>query len=475
MKTFNIIAAIDEKFGIGKDGKMPWYIPSDLKYFKYITKKTTNISKMNAIIMGRNTWNSISSKYKPLVDRINIIVTNSDEDFFGAHTEINLISALELAYSFDNLEDIFVIGGGKIYEEALNLSNLSSEWILNKLYITRVNGDFGCDVFFPRELIQPNKCKFIESLPEKIENNFLFKITTYEHMSNKKIIYQEHEYLSLLKRIMLHGKSKSNRTGIKVLSKFGERLNFNLRGGVFPLLTTKKMFTRGIIEELLWFLRGQTDASILQEKNVHIWDGNSTREYLDSVGLKHLNEGDIGPGYGFQWKHFGADYYNCKTEYAGEGIDQVEYIRDLLQNDKDSRRIILSAWNPTNLREMALPPCHVLYQFYTQGRELSLNVYLRSNDLFLGCPFNIASSALLLYMMASICDYDVAELNLFIGDAHIYSNHIRQVREQLSRTPMSFPTLEILRIPKSISEFEVSDFKFKDYNSYSAIPAKMAV
>ena len=188
MKTFNIIAAIDEKFGIGKDGKMPWYIPSDLKYFKYITKKTTNISKMNAIIMGRNTWNSISSKYKPLVDRINIIVTNSDEDFFGAHTEMNLISALELAYSFNNLEDIFVIGGGKIYEEALNLSNLSSEWILNKLYITRVNGDFGCDVLFPRELIQPNKCKFIESLPEKIENNFLFKITTYEHMSNKKIM-----------------------------------------------------------------------------------------------------------------------------------------------------------------------------------------------------------------------------------------------------------------------------------------------
>ena len=193
------------------------------------------------------------------------------------------------------------------------------------------------------------------------------------------------------------------------------------------------------------------------------------------LGLKQLNDGDIGPGYGFQWKHFGAEYFNCKTNYKGEGTDQIKYIQELLRTNQDSRRIILSAWNPEKLNEMALPPCHVLYQFYTNRDELSMNVYLRSNDLFLGCPFNIASSALFLYMIGSTCNYKIADLNLFIGDAHIYTNHILQVREQLSRIPNIFPTIEIKRIPNDITEFEVSDFNIINYNCHKPIKAEMAV
>lgn len=184
-------------------------------------------------------------------------------------------------------------------------------------------------------------------------------------------------------------------------------MRFNLRDNVFPLLTTKRVFWRGVVEELLWFIRGSTNAKELSQKDVHIWDANSSREFLDSCGFTNRKEGDLGPVYGFQWRHYGAKYQNMDTDYSGQGIDQLKQIIDKIQHSPNDRRIIMSAWNPGDISEMALPPCHCLVQFYVNNGELSCQLYQRSADMGLGVPFNIASYSLLTYMLAHISNLKV--------------------------------------------------------------------
>ena len=214
------------------------------------------------------------------------------------------------------------------------------------------------------------------------------------------------------------------------------------------------MFVRGITEELLWFLRGETDNKILQDKNVHIWDGNSTREFLDKVGLNHLREGDIGAAYGFQFRHFGAEYENCDTDYTGKGFDQVKYVLDQIRNNPNSRRIILNLWNPPFLDKAVLPPCHMVYQFRVYNNTLSCSMYQRSGDIGLGVPFNIASAALMTYLFAHMTGLQPGELTHTIGDAHIYNNHIEAMKEQLNRVPLPFPKLKLKdRDQKDIGDY----------------------
>ena len=263
------------------------------------------------------------------------------------------------------------------------------------------------------------------------------------------------QYLDLLKKIMDEGAVKTDRTGTGTKSIFGYQMRFDLSKG-FPLLTTKKVFTRGIIEELLWFLAGDTNKKHLQEKNVHIWD-----EWGDD------ETGELGPVYGHQWRAWDT--------YDGGHIDQIANVVDLIKNHPDSRRILVNAWNVAQVDQMALPPCHCLFQFYVANGKLSCQLYQRSADVFLGVPFNIASYALLTMMLAQVCGLEPGEFVHTTGDTHLYLNHMDQVKEQLSRTPRALPTMHLNPEVKDIFAFKIEDFTLEGYDPWPAIKAPVAV
>ncbi|XP_044749334.1 thymidylate synthase-like isoform X2 [Coccinella septempunctata] len=251
-------------------------------------------------------------------------------------------------------------------------------------------------------------------------------------------------------------------------------MRYSLRES-FPLLTTKRVFWRGVVEELLWFIRGSTNALELRAKNVNIWDGNSTREYLDSVGLTDRIEGDLGPVYGFQWRHYGAEYKDMFTDYTGQGIDQLENVIETLKSNPNDRRIIMCSWNPIDLPKMALPPCHCLVQFYVANNELSCMLYQRSADMGLGVPFNIASYALLTNMIAHITGLKPGEFIHTLGDSHVYLNHVEALKVQLQRKPRPFPILKIKRKIDKLEDFTFEDFELIDYKPHPKIEMAMAV
>jgi thymidylate synthase len=285
----------------------------------------------------------------------------------------------------------------------------------------------------------------------------------------------ESQYINLIKHILENGISKDDRTGIGTLSIFSYNMTFNLRES-FPLLTTKKVYWKGVVEELLWFISGSTDSNILKEKGVKIWEGNSSREFLDSRGLSHYDQGDIGAGYGFQWRHFGAKYTNMYDNYEGQGIDQLKNVIYKIKNTPDDRRIIMSAWNPTDLDKMALPPCHIFVQFWvdTNKKELHSQMYQRSCDVGLGVPFNIASYALLTCIIAKLCDLTPGDFHYCMGDTHIYKNHIDAMKLQITRDPYDFPKINIKDIT-DIDNITADDIELLDYKYYANIKMNIAV
>jgi len=264
----------------------------------------------------------------------------------------------------------------------------------------------------------------------------------------------ERGYLDLLSDVLQNGARKTDRTGTGTLSVFGRQLRFGLADS-FPLLTTKKLHTKSILTELLWFLRGDTNVKWLQERGVTIWD-----EWADE-------NGNLGPVYGYQWRHWRTP--------DGREIDQIQNLIGSLKTKPDSRRHIVSAWNPADVDKMALPPCHALFQFYVANGRLSCQMYQRSADLFLGVPFNIASYAALTLMVAQVTDLKPGEFVLTLGDAHIYLNHLDQVREQLTRSPRPFPKLKLNPAVKELLEFRYEDFTLEGYDPHPAIKAPIAV
>lgn len=262
------------------------------------------------------------------------------------------------------------------------------------------------------------------------------------------------QYLSLLNRILTDGATKTDRTGTGTMSVFGNQMRFNLADG-FPLLTTKKLHLKSIIYELLWFLRGDTNVHYLQEHGVRIWN-----EWADE-------NGDLGPVYGHQWRSW--------PDYNGGTIDQIQNVLDLIRNHPDSRRMIVSAWNPAEVEQMALPPCHCLFQFYVADGKLSLQLYQRSADTFLGVPFNIASYALLLQMMAQVSGLEPGEFIHTTGDTHLYLNHLDQARLQLTRTPRPLPKMRINPDVKNLFDFHYEDFQLEGYDPWPHISAQVSV
>lgn len=262
------------------------------------------------------------------------------------------------------------------------------------------------------------------------------------------------QYLDLLSHIMEHGTQKSDRTGTGTRSVFGYQMRFNLADG-FPLLTTKKLHLKSIIHELLWFLKGDTNAKYLQENGVRIWN-----EWADE-------NGDLGHIYGYQWRSW--------PDYNGGHIDQISEVIETIKNNPDSRRIIVSAWNVADLPNMNLPPCHAFFQFYVADGKLSLQLYQRSADTFLGVPFNIASYALLLMMVAQVTGLEVGDFVHTLGDAHIYNNHFEQIQEQLLREPRKLPRMVINPDVKNIFDFKYEDFSLEDYDPHPHIKGIVAV
>ena len=284
----------------------------------------------------------------------------------------------------------------------------------------------------------------------------------------------EYQYLNLVNNVLDNGYWEMGRNG-RTKSLFGASMRFSLADGQIPILTTKKTAWKACLKELIWFIRGDTDNAILQSQGVHIWDANTTREFLDSRGLIYSPEGFIGPGYGWQWRNLNGEYHPTKL-CDTKGVDQLQQIIDALKDpaQRTSRRLVMSAWNPCQLDQMALPPCHILCQFNVHdGNKLSCAMYQRSVDIMLGSPFNIASYAFLTHLLAKHCGLIAHEFVYFMGNVHIYEDHIDAAREQLTRVPYEFPKVAISQVRENINDYVVDDFIVSDYQHHSLLKMKM--
>ena len=287
-------------------------------------------------------------------------------------------------------------------------------------------------------------------------------------------IHDENQYLNLINDILNEGIMINGRNG-NAKTIFGSAMHFDLTNGTIPILTTKRTAWKTCLKELLWFISGSTSNDILQKNNVKIWNGNSSREYLDSRGLYNLRENDLGPVYGHQWRFFNAKYTNCDDNYLNKGVDQLQYIIDNLKNPETrySRRLIMSAWNPCQLNEMALPPCHILAQFNVIDNKLSCSLYQRSGDVGLGVPFNIASYSFLTHLIAKHCNLEPYEFVYYLGNCHIYDDHLESLKIQINRIPKKFPVLEILNKKDNINDYSLDDFNIYNYECHKKIVMEM--
>lgn len=472
---YELILASDVNFGIGFEGHLPWpKMPTDMEFFK--TKTTDNI-----VIMGRKTWQSIPSRFRPLADRVNIVVSSIKSKDLDPPTK-QLVESGKLLW-FNSMLDIvrwvdkyvdgdgkgmtpYIIGGWDVYKWFLEHD------IVYKIHLNMIENDYKVDTHFDRKYLKKFTMSSITTLDKGSDTTPPICLYEYKYSD----INGERSYLSHLSRL-LNGNYRKNRTGISTYSLFCPGpLRFNLRNKSFPLLTTKKMVIRQILVELQFYLSGKSDSNILNMQGVKVWNGNTTRDFLDSRGLKHYKEGDMGPSYSFNYRHFGAEYKGCQEDYTGQGFDQVKYCIDLIKNDPSSRRIMINLWDPSKIDQMALPPCMYSYQFYVEDKTLHCHASLRSSDTFLGLPWNIGTAALLTCMMAHVCDLEPGDLTITTNDAHIYENHINAVKEQLLRSPYPFPLLNFKAgTSKNIYEIEFGDIELLAYHTYPRLVAPMAV
>ncbi len=470
MKKFNVILATDLNGGFGLNNQLPWDIPVDFEFFKSITKQNSILpginDEPNILIMGRKTWESMDCK--PLPKRISFVITTKYNelnknrppntmffpDFLSAYVE----SCLKVNSS------IWVIGGKQIYDTALR------HWACDKVYWTEIKGTFKADTFinmkeYPikwRSIIMKEGVNTLDS--EVYEMNF------HEGVMEPNI---ETQYLGTLYDVIISGDERQTRNAI-THSKFMKTLTCDLADG-FPLLTTKKMFWKGVVEELLFFIRGDTDSTKLSNKGVKIWEPNTTRDFLDSMGFDNYPVGEMGPMYGYQWRHFNKPYPSSDLE-TFQGIDQLKKVIEEIKADPTSRRIIMTDFNPQQVNQSVLYPCHsIVIQFYVEFNRLNCSMYQRSGDLFLGIPFNIASTSLLLHIVSQLTGLEPGKVHLLIGDYHIYDSHTEAVFEQLKRTPKNLPKLEMSLFGslKEVENATLSDFKIVGYESEPAIKAQM--
>ena len=473
-----IIVAFDSKNGIGKNNSIPWLLKSDLKHFKNVTTHSNNPLKENVVIMGRKTWESLPCK--PLKNRINIVLSRTPRNFNGALNAVSINNALEKLSTIENvnMDNIFIIGGESLYQETINMD------LCEKLYITEVYGKYDCDVNFPKI---PDSYEITSVSKFKEEDGIHFRNLVYTNRNyfrerfNEKYIWkniEEENYLTVLNELLKSGNENVDRTGVGTYSLFGKMFKYDL-SDTFPLLTTRRQFMRGIFEEFMFYLSGKTDNKILQEKKVHVWDGNTSREFLDKSNLSHYPEGDLGETYGFNFRHYGAEYKTCDENYEGQGFDQLTNVIDLIKNNPKSRRIIIDLWNSSTLHKAALPPCLCKYQFYvnTNDKKLDLMIYIRSSDYFLANNWNAATGALFVHLLCNVEGIDLTPgtLTVVTGDTHLYTSHVEQAKENIQRKSRPFPKLIVKNKKQNIEDFTYEDIELIGYKPYPSIKASMAV
>lgn len=444
-----IIVAVNEKYGIGLDGKIPWTCKSDLSKFRKITQNGT-------LIVGRKTCDSL-----PKLTERKVVCLSGSGDRGTWKNNVVVIS------SFEDLDKLiendphtryFVSGGTSVYNEYMRRRL--------PVHISYIKNDTKCDTYFDRKLLDG----YVVHVREEYDD-FTYMYMTWEGDNS------ERQYLDIARRILLDGTLRATRND-NVLSVFNGSMVFDLRDG-FPLLTTKKMFLKGIVEELLFFLRGDTDTTVLVDRGVNIWKGNTTKEFIGNMNLPYA-ENVMGPMYGYQWRHFNKPYKisenGTPVKDAG-GVDQLNNVVNLIRTDPTSRRIIMTAYNPEQAHEGVLYPCHsITIQFYVDGEYLDMFCYNRSQDFFLGTPYNIASSSLLLMIIAKICNKKPRKFHMSMGDIHIYESHIPVIRQQIDRVPFRKPNIEITRDiddVKDIHDLVFGDFKISGYISHSKLTAQM--
>lgn len=497
----NIIACVTNyknKLAIGRNNGLLFKLQRDMEFFKKITM--TNLDKnskieQNVVLMGRKTWFSISRERRPLKNRLNLILTN-DQNLLSISPYPRLpFSKLDKQVYFLTFDqflhfykmtnsNVFVIGGSEIYDLFLNSHNLKPDRVyLTEVYDYKIRDNLEPDCFMTP---LNESYKLIAVSEKEYDKGYELHYRFLQYKRYNDFISSEHEYLKLSQHILESGNSRPDRTGVGTISSFGHKMDFDISEFI-PLLTTKRVPWKHCIEELLWFMRGDTDAKILQRRGVKIWDGNTSREFLDSRGLTHYDVGILGKGYGWQWRFFGAKYSQAFADTSNidhnkvGGFDQLAYVENLLKTDPFSRRILMCYWNPPDFDKTALLPCHYSCQFYVTEkngeRYLSCLFNMRSNDFLLGNPFNIFSYAVLTYILAIRCDMKPDRLIYMGGDVHIYKNHIDQVKQQLARRPRSLPKLIVNPSVKfkSINEINITDFEVIGYFPHAPIRAPMAI
>lgn len=467
----NIIIATDNNWGFSKSGNIPWDIKEDRLHFARITKN-------NIVIMGRKTFETIKT---PLKNRINIVVSRNiiamDNVITCDSYKTAMASARAMQEHNESALSIFVIGGLRLYQEALcDVHNLQS------IYLTKLNKNYDCDMFLPLSFSSQNCHTFcLHESDEMTITKIIYFSKHYPEQINigPHVPTSEIQYLALLHDILTNGIKTDTRNGTTFSIFAPKDLRFNLLEG-FPLLTTKKMFWRAIVEELIMFINGITDATYLSDKKIHIWDGNTTEEFLKSRNLDY-SAGDMGPMYGWNWRHFSAEYINKDTDYSGKGFDQLANLIDMIKNDLKNcnRRLLLTTFDPSKISQSVLPPCHSLpIQFNIQGEFIDCKMTQRSADMFLGVPFNIASTALFLTLIGKVTGFIPRMLTLSFGDAHIYEKHIEPCIEQCKRMPYQFPTINITKTIDTLSDMEnikYEDIRLCGYTSHPAIKAEMMI
>jgi len=465
----NVILAMTKNGGIGFEGKLPWHIKEELSLFKKITLESY-------VIVGSTTAKNLPF----LKDRIVICLTrNFNLDVSDWENQVivanSINHAMKLCDFSGSYKNSFIIGGAELYNEIF----LKWKKYIDTVFLSIINeeineGEIKCDKFvnFKTDdwLVKYSEVyhKFDHFVLKPKPEEKMISLSNLLSLNN-----QEVQYLNLIKDVMENGSVRQTRNG-ETRSLFGKTLKFDLREG-FPLLTTKRMFFRGIVEELLFFIRGDTDSKKLEEKNVNIWKGNTNREFLDKNGFKNRKEGQMGPMYGYQWRTFNSPC-SKNGDALSSGIDQLTNVIKLLIENPSSRRIMMTTYNPLQLSEGVLQPCHsIVLQFYVDCGYLDMYCYNRSSDLFLGLPFNIASSSLLMVLISNITNLMPRYFTLGLGDCHIYKQHYECVKDQLIRTPYKFPKLEIANVDtlEEVENLEYEEFKLKEYKYYPSIKAKM--
>lgn len=441
MTKFELIACMDSNGGIGKNNKLPWKNAEELKLFKEKTMGST-------LVVGRKTFS-----YLPALPGRKVYCLSR---FIKA--EFTYIRNIE-DVPYPDGGKVFIAGGAEVYRYALERK------LVSRIHLSIIDGEYKCDTYFPRKFLR----EFVITSKEEREG-FTHYVLDYDPGV-------ETQYLETLCRVLNEGCEKEGRNGV-TRSLFSCNFRADLRKG-FPLLTTKKMFTRGVIEEFLFFIRGDTNSKKLEEKNVNIWKGNTSREFLDSNGFTNFEEGMMGPMYGYQFRNFNAPYNELtgRPIIPEEGTDQLAIVIAQLRTNPNSRRILMTSYNPAQALEGVLYPCHsITLQFYVEDGMLDMFAYSRSADMFLGVPFNIAYYALLLSTIAKISFLTPRMLNIQTGDTHIYKDHYDAVATQLLRIPHKLPTLTLpddLDSIEKLENMEAADFVIEGYTSEPRIKAKM--